>query len=176
MSFKPLLTSFAVSQFTLYGKLKKGNKPDFHDAADAQTARRLYDYFYNKMRDSYVADRVKNGVFQAMMDVELKNDGPVGVDYRSEDAAVYFCLPGFSCAAIATMLICPWMFYRSRSRSIPTCRRKNPRNPRLTAPTRTKRRATKSPLQAHRASSSRSQLNCCNRIERWHGNIHGTCI
>lgn len=78
-----------VSQFTLYGKFKKGNKPDFHEAADAQTARRVYDRFYNCMRESYVADRVKNGVFQAMMDVELKNDGPVGVDYRSEDAAVY---------------------------------------------------------------------------------------
>lgn len=78
-----------VSQFTLYGKMKKGNKPDFHDAADAQTARKIYDHFYNKMRDSYVPDRVKNGVFQAMMDVELKNDGPVGIDYRSEDAAVY---------------------------------------------------------------------------------------
>ncbi|KAJ5594233.1 D-aminoacyl-tRNA deacylase [Penicillium hispanicum] len=77
-----------VSQFTLYGKMKKGNKPDFHDAADAQTARKIYDHFYTKMRDSYVPDRVKNGVFQAMMDVELKNDGPVGVDYRSEDAAV----------------------------------------------------------------------------------------
>lgn len=69
--------------------MKKGNKPDFHEAADAQTARRVYDHFYNKMKDSYVSDRVKNGVFQAMMEVELKNDGPVGVDYRSEDAAVY---------------------------------------------------------------------------------------
>ncbi|CAI7595900.1 unnamed protein product [Penicillium pancosmium] len=77
-----------VSQFTLYGKMKKGNKPDFHDAADAVTARRVYDHFYNKMRESYKEDRVKNGVFQAMMDVELKNDGPVGVDYTSEDAVV----------------------------------------------------------------------------------------
>lgn len=41
------------------------------------------------MCDGYIADRVKNGVFQAMMDVELKNDGPVGVEYHSEDAAVY---------------------------------------------------------------------------------------
>ncbi|KAJ5198045.1 uncharacterized protein N7498_007162 [Penicillium cinerascens] len=76
-----------VSQFTLYGKMK-GNKPDFHDAADPQTARKVYDYFYNKMSSSYVPDKVKNGVFQAMMEVELKNDGPVGVDYRNEDAAV----------------------------------------------------------------------------------------
>ncbi|KAJ5639459.1 uncharacterized protein N7484_007321 [Penicillium longicatenatum] len=77
-----------VSQFTLYGKMKKGNKPDFHDAAKPETARKVYDHFYNKMSSSYKPERVKNGVFQAMMEVELKNDGPVGVDYRSEDAAV----------------------------------------------------------------------------------------
>ncbi|KAJ6114736.1 hypothetical protein N7486_000514 [Penicillium sp. IBT 16267x] len=77
-----------VSQFTLYGKMKKGNKPDFHDAAKPETARKVYDHFYNKMSSSYRPERVKNGVFQAMMEVELKNDGPVGVDYRSEDAAV----------------------------------------------------------------------------------------
>ncbi|KAJ5970815.1 D-tyrosyl-tRNA(Tyr) deacylase [Penicillium vulpinum] len=77
-----------VSQFTLYAKMKKGNKPDFHDAASPDTARKIYDYFYDKMGEGYTPDRVKNGVFQAMMDVELKNDGPVGVDYCSEDAAV----------------------------------------------------------------------------------------
>ncbi|PLN80738.1 hypothetical protein BDW42DRAFT_194247 [Aspergillus taichungensis] len=77
-----------VSQFTLYGQLKKGNKPDFHDAADVETARRLYDYFFQRLREAYKPERVKNGVFQAMMDVELKNDGPVGVNYRSADAAV----------------------------------------------------------------------------------------
>ncbi|EAL87303.1 aminoacyl-tRNA hydrolase, putative [Aspergillus fumigatus Af293] len=77
-----------VSQFTLYGQLKKGSKPDFHDAADAETARKLYEYFFRRLGEAYKPDRVKNGVFQAMMDVELKNDGPVGVDYRSEDAAV----------------------------------------------------------------------------------------
>lgn len=67
----------SVSQFTLFGQLKKGNKPDFHEAADAETARRLYDYFYQQLGKSYQPERVKNGVFQAMMDVELKNDGPV---------------------------------------------------------------------------------------------------
>ncbi|KAJ5530837.1 hypothetical protein N7527_004230 [Penicillium freii] len=77
-----------VSQFTLYAKMKKGNKPDFHDAAGPEPARRIYDFFYDKMREGYTPDRVKNGVFQAMMEVELKNDGPVGVDYCSEDAAV----------------------------------------------------------------------------------------
>ncbi|PYH49013.1 D-aminoacyl-tRNA deacylase [Aspergillus saccharolyticus JOP 1030-1] len=77
-----------VSQFTLYGQLKKGSKPDFHGAADVETARKLYDYFYQKLSNSYKPERVKNGIFQAMMEVELKNDGPVGVDYRSEDAVV----------------------------------------------------------------------------------------
>ncbi|KAL5003747.1 D-Tyr tRNAtyr deacylase-like domain-containing protein [Aspergillus recurvatus] len=77
-----------VSQFTLFGELKKGKQPDFHEAASADTARKLYDYFYQRLGENYKPDRVKNGVFQAMMDVELINDGPVGVDYRSEDAAV----------------------------------------------------------------------------------------
>ncbi|KAE8325746.1 D-Tyr tRNAtyr deacylase-like domain-containing protein [Aspergillus sergii] len=77
-----------VSQFTLYGQLKKGKQPDFHDAADVETARKLYDYFFRRLGEAYKPERVKNGIFQAMMEVELKNDGPVGVDYRSEDAAV----------------------------------------------------------------------------------------
>ncbi|CBF77207.1 hypothetical protein AN4584.2 [Aspergillus nidulans FGSC A4] len=77
-----------VSQFTLFGELKKGKQPDFHQAASADTARRLYDYFYQRLGENYKPERVKNGVFQAMMDVELINDGPVGVDYHSEDAAV----------------------------------------------------------------------------------------
>lgn len=76
--------------------MKKGNKPDFHDAAKPDVARKIYDHFYNKMSSSYVPERVKNGVFQAMMEVELKNDGPVGVDYRSEDAAVYFAFLAFA--------------------------------------------------------------------------------
>ncbi|KAI9368559.1 D-Tyr tRNAtyr deacylase-like domain-containing protein [Aspergillus egyptiacus] len=77
-----------VSQFTLFGQLKKGKQPDFHEAANADTARKLYDYFFRRLGESYKPEKVKNGVFQAMMDVELINDGPVGVDYRSEDAAV----------------------------------------------------------------------------------------
>ncbi|OXV09262.1 hypothetical protein Egran_02973 [Elaphomyces granulatus] len=77
-----------VSQFTLLAQIKKGNKPDFHNAADIESARKLYDYFFRRVRDLYHPERVKNGVFQAMMEVELKNDGPVGLDYRSDDAAV----------------------------------------------------------------------------------------
>jgi D-tyrosyl-tRNA(Tyr) deacylase len=73
-----------VSQFTLYGNLKKGSKPDFHDASDATTARRLYEYFFQRLSEAYKPERVKDGVFQAMMEVELKNDGPVCADYQCD--------------------------------------------------------------------------------------------
>ncbi|PGH35272.1 D-tyrosyl-tRNA(Tyr) deacylase [[Emmonsia] crescens] len=68
-----------VSQFTLLAQIKKGNKPDFHHAADANKAKELYEHFYNKVQELYHAERVKNGVFQAMMEVGLVNDGPVTI-------------------------------------------------------------------------------------------------
>lgn len=71
--------SFAVSQFTLLAKTSKGNKPDFHRAAPGDEAKRLYDYFLQKVKAGYDAERVKDGKFQAMMEVALVNDGPVGV-------------------------------------------------------------------------------------------------
>lgn len=51
-------------------------------------AKELYDAFYARIEELYDPTRVKNGVFKAMMQVELINDGPVGIDYRSEDGAV----------------------------------------------------------------------------------------
>ncbi|KAK0363345.1 D-tyrosyl-tRNA(Tyr) deacylase [Friedmanniomyces endolithicus] len=77
-----------VSQFTLLASTKKGNKPDFHKSASAARGKELYDHFLARVRSQYRDDRVKDGVFQAMMDVELVNDGPVGVDYRCIDEAV----------------------------------------------------------------------------------------
>ncbi|KAK0270001.1 D-tyrosyl-tRNA(Tyr) deacylase [Friedmanniomyces endolithicus] len=77
-----------VSQFTLLASTKKGNKPDFHKSASAAKGKELYDHFLARVRFQYRHDRVKDGVFQAMMDVELVNDGPVGVDYRCIDEAV----------------------------------------------------------------------------------------
>lgn len=68
-----------VSQFTLLASTKKGSKPDFHGALGSGEAKRLYDYFYKKVQEGYRADRVKDGVFQAMMEVALVNDGPVSV-------------------------------------------------------------------------------------------------
>lgn len=77
-----------VSQFTLLASTKKGKKPSFHRSAPEQLARDLYSSFYKKTQELYEKEKVKDGVFQAMMDVALVNDGPVGLDYRCEDEAV----------------------------------------------------------------------------------------
>lgn len=66
-----------MSQFTLLARTKKGTKPDFHCAMNPEEASRLYHYFVQKVKDDYVEDRVKDGKFQAMMEVALVNDGPV---------------------------------------------------------------------------------------------------
>lgn len=68
--------------------MKKGNKPSFHESAKPNEAKLLYDAFFKKVEALYRPERVKDGVFQAMMDVGLVNDGPVGVDYSCEDGAV----------------------------------------------------------------------------------------
>lgn len=66
-----------VSQFTLFASTKKGSKPDFHGAAKPEIAKELYDHFLSSIRAQYPPERVKDGVFQAMMQVALVNDGPV---------------------------------------------------------------------------------------------------
>jgi D-aminoacyl-tRNA deacylase len=73
------LTLSLVSQFTLLASTRKGNKPDFHGAAKGEHAKELYDYFYSHLLALYGEQKVKNGVFQAMMEVGLVNDGPVGL-------------------------------------------------------------------------------------------------
>ena len=66
-----------VSQFTLYGKVGKGNKPDYKLSMKSDPAREMYQSFLDLVRAQYEADMVQDGVFGAMMDVELVNDGPV---------------------------------------------------------------------------------------------------
>jgi D-tyrosyl-tRNA(Tyr) deacylase len=51
-------------------------------------AKELYSAFFKKVQDLYIADRVKDGIFQAMMDVALVNDGPVGVNFTCEGEEV----------------------------------------------------------------------------------------
>jgi D-tyrosyl-tRNA(Tyr) deacylase len=64
-----------VSQFTLYGDCKKGNRPSFSDAAPPEQAEKLYEHFVQRLRDAGLA--VATGQFGARMDVALTNDGPV---------------------------------------------------------------------------------------------------
>lgn len=65
----------AVSQFTLYGDVRKGRRPSFTDAARPEQAVMLYEYFCGRLEAEGLA--VQRGVFQAHMAVELVNDGPV---------------------------------------------------------------------------------------------------
>jgi len=62
------MSGIAVSQFTLLASTKKGNKPDFHGAAGGEQARELYDHFYAKVQELYDPEKVKNGVFRALME------------------------------------------------------------------------------------------------------------
>ena len=71
-----------VSQFTLYGDTRRGNRPSFIRAAGGDSALALYEYFVEKARHSVAT--VKTGTFGAMMDVELLNDGPVTIILDSE--------------------------------------------------------------------------------------------
>lgn len=67
----------AVSQFTLYGDVRKGKRPSFDAAAPPELARRLYEFFVERIRGSGL--RCETGRFQEMMQVEMVNEGPVTI-------------------------------------------------------------------------------------------------
>jgi D-tyrosyl-tRNA(Tyr) deacylase len=73
-----------VSQFTLYADTRKGNRPSYSDAAGPELAEHLYNRFVERLSASLGKDRIGTGVFRAMMDVELVNDGPVTVTVESK--------------------------------------------------------------------------------------------
>ena len=66
-----------VSQFTLYGDVRRGRRPSWIEAAPPEMAGPLYEFFVAEARRS--AERVETGSFQRMMEVELLNDGPVTI-------------------------------------------------------------------------------------------------
>jgi len=75
----------AVSQFTLYGDLRRGRRPSFTDAAPPELARPLYEAYCEAIERRGV--RCGRGVFGAAMQVELVNDGPVTLILDSEELA-----------------------------------------------------------------------------------------
>lgn len=74
-----------ISQFTLYGDARKGNRPNFTSAAHPEIAEELYDKYVNRMKENLGAEKVKTGVFAAMMEVTIVNDGPVTILVESKE-------------------------------------------------------------------------------------------
>ena len=72
----------AVSQFTLFGDVRRGKRPSFDSAAPPDLARHLYEHFVERLRAHGLP--CETGVFQAMMNVSLVNDGPVTILLDSE--------------------------------------------------------------------------------------------
>jgi len=74
-----------ISQFTLYGDAQKGNRPSFIDAARPEVAIPLYEKFIERMKNNLGEDKVKTGLFGAMMKVKIINDGPVTIIIESKN-------------------------------------------------------------------------------------------
>lgn len=73
-----------VSQFTLYGETAKGNRPSFTEAARPEEAIPLYENFVERLKEIVGNDKVKTGIFGAMMSVKILNDGPVTLYVESK--------------------------------------------------------------------------------------------
>ncbi len=72
-----------ISQFTLYADCRKGRRPSFTGAASPETAKALYEYFLEKAKLTGL--ETASGIFQAMMEVELANSGPVTITLDSSE-------------------------------------------------------------------------------------------
>ena len=72
----------SISQFTLYGDTRKGRRPSFIEAAPPEKGESLYKAFNKNLKNYGI--KVSEGIFGAMMDVELLNDGPVTIIIESK--------------------------------------------------------------------------------------------
>lgn len=73
-----------ISQFTLYGETRKGNRPNFTEAANPKKAEEYYNLFIERVKKNISNEKVKTGIFGAMMMVKIYNDGPVTVMVESK--------------------------------------------------------------------------------------------
>lgn len=73
-----------ISQFTLYGDAQRGNRPGFTDAARPEIAIPIYEKFVERLKTNIGVDKVKTGIFGAMMKVKIINDGPVTIIIESK--------------------------------------------------------------------------------------------
>ena len=73
-----------ISQFTLYGDTRKGNRPSFIEAAKPEEAIPLYEKFIKRVKLNIGGSKVKTGIFGEMMSVKIINDGPVTVIVESK--------------------------------------------------------------------------------------------
>lgn len=74
-----------ISQFTLYGDARKGNRPGFSDSAKPELADNLYQVFIERVKENIGSEKVKTGIFGAMMEVSILNDGPVTILVESKE-------------------------------------------------------------------------------------------
>lgn len=74
-----------ISQFTLYGDSRHGNRPGFTEAAPPEIANELYEKFCERVKLNLGSEKVKTGVFGAMMMIKIFNDGPVTILVESKD-------------------------------------------------------------------------------------------
>jgi len=73
-----------ISQFTLYGNAQKGNRPGFSESAKPDLADKLYQKFIKRVKENIGSEKVKTGMFGAMMEVKIINDGPVTIMVESK--------------------------------------------------------------------------------------------
>lgn len=80
------LEILCISQFTLYHRLK-GNKPDFHLAMQGEQAQCLYEKLLKQLGEVYDSNKIKDGKFGAMMEVNIVNSGPVTIEIESPSSS-----------------------------------------------------------------------------------------